>query len=116
MGSVTTLAFSRAVSTLTTLSLESLSAKKCWLTLTLSSATQPSVFPSDWRGCFLLPAAGQEALRKLWRKHGYVSLRLIEKCEDVPSTYAYTTRFGRIRDAYRLIGYDQSSGTVPKKL
>lgn len=48
-----------------------------------------------------------QALRKLWRKHGYVSLRLIEKCEEVPSTYAYETRFGSIREAYRLIGYRQ---------
>jgi hypothetical protein len=56
-----------------------------------------------------------EALRKLWRVHGYVSLRLIEKCEEVPSTYAYTTRFGSIRDAYRLIGYDKSSRVVPKR-
>jgi hypothetical protein len=49
-----------------------------------------------------------QALRKLWRKHGYLSLRLIEKCEEVPSTYAYETYFGSIREAYRLIGYKPS--------
>ncbi len=55
-----------------------------------------------------------QALRKLWRKHGYVSLRLIEKCEEVPSTYSYVARFGSIREVYRLIGYNQSSGVSSK--
>ncbi|HEY7230175.1 MAG TPA: recombinase family protein [Pseudolabrys sp.] len=56
-----------------------------------------------------------EALRKLWRSHGYVSLRLIEKCEEVPSTYTYAMRFGSIREAYRLIGYNPSSRVVSKR-
>lgn len=46
-----------------------------------------------------------KALRKLWRDSGYLSLRLIERHDEVPSTYAYETRFGSIREAYRLIGY-----------
>jgi hypothetical protein len=46
-----------------------------------------------------------KALRKLWQDNGYLSLKLIEKHEEVPSTYSYGIRFGSIRNAYRLIGY-----------
>src|ERR1700682_1881701 len=60
--SVTTLAFLRALSTFTTSSLVSLTEKKCWLTSTLSSSTQPNVLPSLLRRKFLLPAAGHDGV------------------------------------------------------
>src|ERR1700681_1321798 len=60
--SVTTLAFLRAFRTFTTSSLVSFREKKCWLTSTLSSSTQPNVLPSVLRENFLLPAAGQDGV------------------------------------------------------
>jgi hypothetical protein len=54
------------------------------------------------------------ALRKLWRTRGYLSLKLIEECQEVPSTYMYVTRFGSIRRAYRLIGYNRASQADPE--
>src|SRR5882724_834327 len=62
VGSVTTLAFWSAFRTVARSSLLNLSAKKCWLTSTLSSVTQPSVFPSLVRGWSLLPAAGHDGV------------------------------------------------------
>src|SRR5579864_5994679 len=56
------LAFCNAVSTFTRSSWFKLSAKKCWLTMTLSSEMQPSVLPSPWRGVAMLPEAGHEGV------------------------------------------------------
>src|SRR5271166_5931085 len=62
LGSVTTLALLSAVRTLTRSSLVRRKAKKCWLTWTSLSFTQPRVLPSVLRGEFWLPAAGQEGV------------------------------------------------------
>lgn len=56
-----------------------------------------------------------DALRKLWRKRGYLSLKLIQRCQEVPSTYQYASRFGSICRAYRLIGYNSEHRAPPRR-
>jgi hypothetical protein len=46
-----------------------------------------------------------EALRGLWMSKGRLSQKLVHKASDVPSTGTFWTRFGGLRNAYRLIGY-----------
>jgi hypothetical protein len=46
-----------------------------------------------------------KGLRKLLREHGFLSLKLINDCKQVPSTYQYDRRFRGIMKAYELIGY-----------
>jgi hypothetical protein len=46
-----------------------------------------------------------EALRKLFRERGRLSLRLIGDCKQMPSAHQYEARFGSIMRAYELIGY-----------
>jgi DNA invertase Pin-like site-specific DNA recombinase len=46
-----------------------------------------------------------EALRKLFRERGRLSLRLIGDCKQMPSAHQYEARFGGIMQAYELIGY-----------
>ena len=48
------------------------------------------------------------ALRGLLRRHGYLSVALIERSAGVPSSVLYNTRFGGLKQTYRLIGYTQS--------
>jgi DNA invertase Pin-like site-specific DNA recombinase len=50
-----------------------------------------------------------DALRRLWRDQGYLSLKLIRKVKSVPSTYEYCKRFGALSEAYRLIGFTPTS-------
>ena len=45
-------------------------------------------------------------LRTLWEKHGQISGILIDETEEMPSSTAFSHRFGTLVNAYRLIGYD----------
>jgi DNA invertase Pin-like site-specific DNA recombinase len=47
-----------------------------------------------------------DALRRLWRKHGFLSRKLIDEAEDMPTSNTYQRRFGGVLPAYELIGYD----------
>jgi DNA invertase Pin-like site-specific DNA recombinase len=46
-----------------------------------------------------------DALRRLWRKHGFLSRKLIDEAEDLPTSNTYQRRFGGVLPAYELIGY-----------
>lgn len=46
-----------------------------------------------------------EALRKLLRKHGHLTEKLIDKSKQTPTTPTYIRRFGSLIRAYALIGY-----------
>ena len=47
-----------------------------------------------------------EGLRRLWRRHGVISEAIISQSAEVPSYLVYSSRFGGLTQAYRLIGYD----------
>ena len=47
-----------------------------------------------------------EKLRAVLRKHGRISGILIDEADDLPSSTAFSHRFGTLVYAYRLIGYD----------
>jgi len=53
----------------------------------------------------LVPEQMLEALRRLLKKHGYLTDKLIEKSEAVPAPTSYCRHFGGLLAAYRLIGY-----------
>jgi DNA invertase Pin-like site-specific DNA recombinase len=44
-------------------------------------------------------------LRRLFARQGYLSGLVIDECEDMPSSGAYSHRFGSLIRAYRLVGY-----------
>ena len=46
-----------------------------------------------------------DALRRLWRKRGFLSRKLIDEAEDMPTSNTYQRRFGGVLPAYELIGY-----------
>lgn len=46
-----------------------------------------------------------DALRALWVKKGKLTQRLICKAKNVPSPQTFWSRFGGLRNAYRLVGY-----------
>jgi hypothetical protein len=47
-----------------------------------------------------------EKLRGVLNKHGRICGMLIDEAEDIPSSAAFSHRFGSLVSAYRLIGYD----------
>ena len=47
-----------------------------------------------------------EILRRLLKQHGRISGILIDEAEGLPSSTAFSHRFGTLVNAYRLIGYD----------
>jgi hypothetical protein len=47
-----------------------------------------------------------DILRKLLRKHGRLSRKIIDEEEGVPPTATYQRRFGGVLPAYERIGYD----------
>lgn len=55
-----------------------------------------------------------DALRALWIEKGRLSQKLISASKDVPSTQTFWSRFGGLRNTYRLIGYSgiQSSPDI----
>jgi DNA invertase Pin-like site-specific DNA recombinase len=54
-----------------------------------------------------------KALRRLWRQHGRLSSRLLDRSAETPVSESYRARFGSLWRAYELIGYTQ---TRPKRL
>lgn len=44
-------------------------------------------------------------LRDLLKKHGKLSERIIRASRGTPCTYAYTTRFGSLAEAYKRVGF-----------
>jgi hypothetical protein len=46
-----------------------------------------------------------DRLRKLYRRKGKLSSRIIDQDKSTPSPAVYRTRFGGLLDAYRMIGY-----------
>lgn len=46
-----------------------------------------------------------DALRRLRRKHGFLSRKLIDEAEGMPTSNTYQRRFGGVLPAYELIGY-----------
>jgi DNA invertase Pin-like site-specific DNA recombinase len=49
-----------------------------------------------------------DALRQLWSKHGRVTVALVESSNGVPCAALYRSRFGGLKRAYKLIGYQPS--------
>jgi hypothetical protein len=47
-----------------------------------------------------------EALKKVLRENGRLTSELVDKSPDLPSTTTFSRRFGSLRGAYELIGYD----------
>jgi DNA invertase Pin-like site-specific DNA recombinase len=54
-----------------------------------------------------------DALRRLLRKHGRLSLSLIKSSAETPSPSTYRQRFGSLRRAYELIGYGKPTDFGP---
>jgi DNA invertase Pin-like site-specific DNA recombinase/NADH:ubiquinone oxidoreductase subunit E len=59
----------------------------------------------------LTPAEMLEMLRQVWKKHGYLTLNLIDRCHDIPCASSYQRYFGKVSTAYELIGY---TNTAPR--
>jgi DNA invertase Pin-like site-specific DNA recombinase len=72
---------------------------------------EPELF---WRAREIILARSQkltdeemlEKLRTLLKMHGRISGILIDEAEGLPSSTAFSHRFGTLVNAYRLIGYD----------
>src|ERR1700688_2666628 len=63
------------------------------------------VHPIVGRGRILSDVEMLRALRRLLRRHGYLTKKLIDKSDGIQSASAYTGRFGSLSRAYRLIRY-----------
>jgi hypothetical protein len=46
-----------------------------------------------------------EMLRQVWKKHGYLTLGLIDHSSGIPCASSYQRRFGKVSRAFELIGY-----------
>jgi recombinase len=46
-----------------------------------------------------------EMLRQVWKKHGYLTLGLIDHSSWIPCASSYQRRFGKVSRAFELIGY-----------
>jgi hypothetical protein len=57
-----------------------------------------------------------EALRKLLRKRGYLTQRMIDRSGETPTNPTYCRRFGSLTRAYELIGYKPTVGTGHRSL
>jgi NADH:ubiquinone oxidoreductase subunit E len=62
-------------------------------------------FTRSGRPCGLSNDAMLDALRQLWKEHGYLTEGIIRTSQSAPNVSAYFTRFGSLRNAYRLIGF-----------
>ena len=56
-----------------------------------------------------------EPLRRLFNKHGYLSVELIHKTRGVPVASTYARWFGSVRDAYKLVGFNENSKRWPQR-
>jgi NADH:ubiquinone oxidoreductase subunit E len=55
-----------------------------------------------------------EPLRRLFKKHGYLSVELIKKASGLPTVSTYARWFGGLPEAYRLVGFNESSSRWPR--
>lgn len=56
-----------------------------------------------------------EPLRRLFNKHGYLSVELIHKTRGVPVATTYASWFGSVCNAYRLVGFNENSKRWPRR-
>lgn len=54
-----------------------------------------------------------DLLRDSLKKHGYLSRRIIDETEGIPSAGTYFLRFGSMKRVYRLVGFPQDFHRVP---
>jgi DNA invertase Pin-like site-specific DNA recombinase len=59
----------------------------------------------------LAPAEMLEMLRQVWKKYGYLTLNLIDRCHEIPCASSYQRYFGKVSKAYDSIGY---ANTAPR--
>jgi DNA invertase Pin-like site-specific DNA recombinase len=50
-----------------------------------------------------------DMLREVWQKHGYLTQCLIDRSDEIPCASSYHRRFGKVGQAYELIGYVRST-------
>jgi DNA invertase Pin-like site-specific DNA recombinase len=55
-----------------------------------------------------------DPLRRLFTKHGYLSVELIKKTRGVPAVSSYARWFGGLPETYRLVGFNESSNRWPR--
>jgi DNA invertase Pin-like site-specific DNA recombinase len=55
-----------------------------------------------------------EPLHRLFNKHGCLSVELMKKTRGVPAATTYARWFGSLRNAYRLVGFDERSNRWPQ--
>ncbi len=55
-----------------------------------------------------------DPLRRLLKRHGYLSVKLIDQTPWVPAAGTYARWFGSLPDAYRLVGFNESSKRWPR--
>lgn len=48
-----------------------------------------------------------DQLKSLYQRKGWLSGITIDEADDLPCSQTYSKRFGKLSNAYRLIGYDQ---------
>lgn len=48
-----------------------------------------------------------DKLKSLYQRKGWLSGIVIDEADDLPCSQTYSKRFGKLSNAYRLIGYDQ---------
>lgn len=84
------------------------------------AVVSPSLFDAARRRRIALGRYGRRTdaemlsdLRKLWKKHGRISARLIETWLGSGQCNAYVRRFGTLSNAYKAIGYDWSEFPRP---
>jgi DNA invertase Pin-like site-specific DNA recombinase len=53
-----------------------------------------------------------DALRTIWREHGYLTQELLSGIKGAPSPNSYCIHFGSISRAYQLIGYEPDPARV----
>jgi DNA invertase Pin-like site-specific DNA recombinase len=62
-------------------------------------------FTRGGRPCGLSNDEMLAALRQLWKHHGYLTEEIIRTSHSAPNVTAYFTRFGSLRNAYKLVGF-----------
>lgn len=68
--------------------------------------------PHRWRG--YRDDDMLEALKRLLQDNGYLSNRVIDGCEGMPSVKAYRRHFGSLRRVYELVGYERPFPSRPE--
>jgi DNA invertase Pin-like site-specific DNA recombinase len=55
-------------------------------------------------------------LRRLFKKHGYLSVALIERSRGVAAVCSYARWFGSLPEAYKLVGFNETSKRWPRNV